>query len=78
MTMQCTTCGAKWPEGRFGADCAECGGGALEIACPICKGKCGAVWRRAVADSNDAKTAHWFGRCALAGANNQSGAGTVK
>jgi hypothetical protein len=61
----CTTCGADWSEGRFGAECVECGGGALERACVLCGGRCGQTWRRAVTDSHDFREAHWHGRCAL-------------
>lgn len=49
----------------FARTCGECGGGALEAPCPVCLGLCGRVWRRAVADSNDTKSAVWVGRCLL-------------
>lgn len=26
--------------------CVECGGYALERPCPVCGGRCGAVWKR--------------------------------
>jgi hypothetical protein len=32
--------------------------------CPVCGGVCGQTWRRAVIDSVDFETAHWFGACA--------------
>ncbi|MSP38633.1 MAG: hypothetical protein EXR70_09100 [Deltaproteobacteria bacterium] len=62
----CLTCGADWSQGRFSESCPECGGGALEIACPVCSGKCGAVWMRAVMDSNDSGMGHFVGACRLA------------
>ena len=61
----CTDCGADWSQGRFSVDCKQCGGGALEIDCPVCEGKCGAKWQRAVMDSQDFGLAHWFGSCRL-------------
>jgi len=63
--MSCTTCGAEWGEGAFTLECDECGGGALVRPCVVCGGRCGAWWRRAVIDSNDARVAHWGGGCAL-------------
>lgn len=63
--MICCTCGADWKAGAFGPDCPECGGGALERPCMRCGGRCGAVWRRAVMDSQDEGLAHWVGSCRL-------------
>ncbi len=59
----CTTCGADWSAGGFSPGCAECGGGAMTRDCDFCQGRCGAVWRRAVVDSNDTREAHWLGTC---------------
>jgi len=61
----CTSCGANWAEGIFTSGCQECGGGALDIACLQCGGRCGARWHRAVMDSQDEKDAHWVGECKL-------------
>ena len=61
----CLTCGAAWSEGRFSEACRECGGGAMDRACPICGGRCGARFLRAVSDSNDSAISHWAGRCKL-------------
>ncbi len=65
MTHVCATCRADWTAGRFSATCDECGGGAMQRACPVCEGRCGEVWRRAVLDSHDSGRAHWAGRCGL-------------
>lgn len=61
----CGRCGADWTAGQFEPNCAECGGGALKIPCPVCGGHCGAFWKRAVQDSNDSGVAHFFGQCQL-------------
>lgn len=61
--IRCTTCGADWSAGAHSTDCVECGGGALTTPCPYCDGYCGATWRRAVLDSQDAGEAHWLGQC---------------
>lgn len=61
----CGTCGANWTEGQYRSDCPECGGGALEIACPRCGGRCGAKWRRTILDSHDSRSGHWIGACKL-------------
>jgi hypothetical protein len=60
---RCTRCGADWTAGRFSPGCGECGGGAMTRDCEYCQGRCGAVWQRAVIDSNDARRAHWVGAC---------------
>jgi hypothetical protein len=65
MVGHCWTCGADWTAGASTAECPECGGGALEIPCPCCRGRCGRKWKKAVMDSNDFATAHWHGRCGL-------------
>jgi hypothetical protein len=65
MNVECTSCGAEWGAGAFTAGCAECGGGAMARPCLFCGGRCGAWWRRAPTDSNDARLAHWLGGCAL-------------
>ena len=61
----CMTCGADWSRGRFEERCPECGGGALTAPCLVCSGRCGALWERAVRDSNDTHLAHFFGSCTL-------------
>ncbi|MFT4542906.1 MAG: hypothetical protein ACI841_005358 [Planctomycetota bacterium] len=61
----CQSCAAKWTENQHTEGCDECGGGGMERACPMCKGKCGSVWKRAPMDSQDEGTAHWLGSCAL-------------
>lgn len=63
--QHCRRCGANWSTGAFSADCDECGGGAMDIACLRCGGKCGERWQRAVMDSHDSGLAHWIGKCAL-------------
>jgi hypothetical protein len=63
--QRCGTCGAAWSAGQFAAGCPECGGGALDMPCPACGGRCGSRWQRAVADSHEYKLGHWAGRCAL-------------
>ena len=60
---QCLDCGADWSEGAWSPDCLQCGGGSMTILCPICQGKCGQFWQRAVMDSRDFHEAHWVGRC---------------
>lgn len=61
----CRTCNADWSAGRWSPTCKECGGGALDHACVMCGGRCGARWERAVMDSNDRRRAHWIGGCGL-------------
>ena len=61
----CTDCGADWSQGKWTKDCRQCGGAALELPCPRCAGQCGALWQRAVLDSQVFKCAHWFGNCKL-------------
>jgi hypothetical protein len=63
--VSCTSCGADWSEGDFSPKCAQCGGGALDVLCLVCGGKCGARWQRAIIDSQDEDLANWFGTCAL-------------
>ncbi len=46
--------------------CQQGRGGALEINCPICQGRCGRQWQHAVVDSWDFNRAHWRGRCGYA------------
>lgn len=65
-TALCRSCGADWGSGQVTTRCAECGGFALVRSCPVCGGGCGAIWRRAVIDSNDDAEAHWVGSCAAA------------
>ena len=61
----CTNCGANWSEGHFTEECLQCGGGAMERPCGVCKGRCGQSWKRAVIDSQDENEAHWVGACGL-------------
>jgi len=61
----CRSCGSDWSAGDFNEACAECAGGALDRPCPVCGGRCGARWERALFDSNDSGQGHWFGRCNL-------------
>lgn len=63
--IACTDCGTDWSQGNFSPGCTQCGGGALATPCPICGGRCGARWQRALFDSQDENLAHWYGRCAL-------------
>ena len=65
MGWSCTSCGVAWSAGQFTPDCPECGGGAMDRACPICAGACGRRWDRAPLDSQDAHEAHWVGGCGL-------------
>lgn len=59
----CQTCGSRWDQFEYKQNCPECGGGALQVPCLVCSGTCGAMWNRAVIDSNDAGAAHWVGVC---------------
>jgi hypothetical protein len=61
--LVCYSCGADWSRGKFSQDCRECGGGALDVPCPMCDGTCGQRWRRAVIDSHDEHESHWVGNC---------------
>jgi hypothetical protein len=61
----CMDCGANWQAGAHTEGCEQCGGGALDIACLICGGRCGARWKRQVMDSRDSGVAHWMGGCKL-------------
>jgi hypothetical protein len=60
---RCRSCDADWEQGAWTPGCAECGGGALTQVCGMCFGTCGAVFDRAVMDSNDKRRAHWLGFC---------------
>ena len=62
---RCLSCGASWSAGQWTDGCEECGGGALEIPCLLCGGRCGSTWRKAVMDSNDFGMNHWCGQCLL-------------
>ena len=42
------SCGMSWYDGEWSQGCPECGEGAMQLPCPICKGRCGRVWRRDV------------------------------
>jgi hypothetical protein len=63
--VACTTCGTVWSAGKFTPESKECGGGAMEAPCLVCGGRCGAVWLRAVSDSQSEHLGHWAGRCRL-------------
>jgi hypothetical protein len=63
--VRCGSCAADWSAGLFGADCPECGGGALETPCRLCGGRCGGTWRKAIVDTPDFGQAHWSGTCLL-------------
>jgi hypothetical protein len=63
--VACLTCGVDWSMGKFSNRCTECAGGALKRPCPLCKGRCGATWRRSVDDSHDSAVGHWIGKCKL-------------
>lgn len=65
--IKCLNCEANWSRGEFTEDCEMCGGGALERPCPMCDGRCGARWQRAILDSYDFGVAHWVGQCLLKG-----------
>ena len=62
---RCLTCGRDWEIGNFSKDCEECGGGALERSCPMCLGKCNAVWKKMLIDTHDESLAQWAGSCTL-------------
>ncbi|EGD75816.1 hypothetical protein PTSG_12656 [Salpingoeca rosetta] len=61
----CTTCGACWFQQHWSPGCEECGGFAMLRPCPICEGRCGAIWKRSVAMSKSNKSAFWDGECGL-------------
>lgn len=44
--VSCFTCGVTWTDDHVSLDCGECGGYSLERPCPLCDGKCGALWKR--------------------------------
>jgi len=63
---RCHRCHANWSSGAFTANCAECGGGALEKPCPMCSGACGNTWTRALEDSHEYGRGVWiFTECPL-------------
>ncbi|XP_071804081.1 uncharacterized protein [Asterias amurensis] len=62
---KCSTCHISWYEGRFTYGCEECGGFALKRPCPICTGKCQAIWTRETEMSHKMRLAHWDGDCRL-------------
>ena len=61
----CMDCRADWESGDHTEGCEQCGGGAMDIACLICGGRCGSRWKRMVMDSRDFNQAHWLGGCKL-------------
>ena len=63
--VSCTDCGTNWLTGAHTAGCKQCGGGAMELPCPCCLGRCGAMWKRMVMDSHDSREGHWLGGCQL-------------
>jgi hypothetical protein len=64
-TVSCTDCGVNWLSGVHTDGCKQCGGGAMELPCPFCLGRCGSAWKRMVMDSQDSREAHWLGGCKL-------------
>lgn len=60
---QCEECGSNWSANEIGSSCRTCGGYALFRPCPVCGGKCGAIWERAVIDSNDSQEPVFLGAC---------------
>jgi hypothetical protein len=63
--IPCPSCGADWAAGEVQPECPCCGGFAMRRPCPVCGGRCGAIWERAVVDSMDEGEAHWVGSCRL-------------
>ena len=62
---ECVDCQSDWEKGEHKPGCRTCGGGAMEIRCAFCLGRCGEIWKRAILDSNDFHEAHWVGSCRL-------------
>ncbi|XP_038051401.1 protein pinocchio-like [Patiria miniata] len=65
MWNKCISCNATWSDGQFTPGCQECGGYALSRPCPICSGRCQAVWNRDTYMSNKMKSPFWNGDCRL-------------
>ncbi|KAK3589210.1 hypothetical protein CHS0354_020069 [Potamilus streckersoni] len=61
----CHLCNQCWYDGKFDADCPECGGFALQRPCPICNGQCSNIWCRDIKSSHSFHEAHWDGECGL-------------
>ncbi|XP_008216408.1 protein pinocchio isoform X4 [Nasonia vitripennis] len=61
----CFTCGVSWSEEHVSLDCSECGGYSLQRPCPLCDGRCHAVWKRDLTMSHASGKARWIGECAL-------------
>lgn len=61
----CNSCQVNWTIGEWTPGCPECGGGALERDCTLCRGRCGSKWQKAIMDSHDFARAHWTGACQL-------------
>ncbi|MBS9715983.1 hypothetical protein ACFFUT_01500 [Pseudohalocynthiibacter aestuariivivens] len=61
--IYCPVCKSDWSLDEFDPGCFCCGGGALVRDCPVCDGRCGAEFRRAILDSQDSGEAHWNGSC---------------
>ncbi|XP_046753569.1 protein pinocchio isoform X1 [Diprion similis] len=61
----CFTCGVSWSAEHVSLDCSECGGYSLERPCPLCDGRCHAVWKRDLTMSHASGKARWIGECAL-------------
>ncbi|XP_072041790.1 uncharacterized protein [Amphiura filiformis] len=68
----CSTCHICWRLQTYTQGCEECGGFALTRPCPICNGKCLAIWNREVDMSNEMKTAFWDGTCRLTRAEQEA------
>lgn len=61
----CPACGSDWGMAEARGDCPVCDGWALVRPCPVCEGRCGALWDRAVTDSADMAAPVFLGRCGL-------------
>ncbi|ELU16065.1 hypothetical protein CAPTEDRAFT_155984 [Capitella teleta] len=62
---RCHLCWSVWFKRECSSSCLECGGFAMQRPCPICNGRCGAVWKRDVEMSHSHSKAHWDGECRL-------------
>ncbi|KAJ8679833.1 hypothetical protein QAD02_015620 [Eretmocerus hayati] len=61
----CFTCGVSWSEEHVSLDCSECGGYSLQRPCPLCDGRCHAVWKRDLTTSHTSGKAKWIGECGI-------------
>lgn len=62
---RCRLCWCSWSEDYFNEGCSECGGFAMTRPCPICNGRCSAIWMRDVELSHSNNEAYWNGECRL-------------